>query len=49
MVKSTSFAKLKVAVDKSFAMLGVLNKVIHDNGPPYNGHEWEEYVREMGF
>ena len=49
MVKSTSFAKLRVALDKSFVMLGVLDKVIHDNGLPYNGHEWEEYARVMGF
>ena len=49
MVKSTSFAKLRMALDNSFAMLGVPDKVIHDNGPPYNGHEWEKYAREMGF
>ena len=36
MVSSTSFEKLKPALERSWALLGIPDQVTHDNGPPYN-------------
>ena len=48
-VTSTSFEKLKPALERSWALLGVPDQVVHDNGPPYNSAKWIEYAREKGF
>ena len=48
-VSSTSFDKLKPALERSWALLGIPDRVTHDNGPPYNSHKWREYAREKGF
>ena len=34
-VSSTSFDKLKPALERSWALLGIPDRVTHDNGPPY--------------
>ena len=48
-VKSTSFEKLKPALDKIWVRHGVPEKVIHDGGPPYNSHDWKAYAKKVGF
>ena len=48
-VSSTSFEKLKPALERSWALLGVPDQVVHDNGPPYNSAKWREYAKEKGF
>ena len=48
-VSSTSFNKLKPALERSWALLGIPDRVTHDNGPPYNSREWREYAKEKGF
>ena len=35
-VKSTSFAHFKPALERSWALLGILEPITHDNRPPYN-------------
>ena len=49
MVSSTSFEKLKPALERSWALLGIPDQVTHDNGPPYNSHNWRRYAKEKGF
>ena len=49
MVTSTSFEKLKPALVRSWSLLGIPDKVTHDNGPPYNSRAWREYAQEKGF
>ena len=48
-VKSTSFADLKPALERSFGLLGVPVSVTHDRGPPYTSHEWKRFSKETGF
>ena len=48
-VSSTSFEKLKPALERSWALLGIPDKVTHDNGPPYNSRRWRDYAKEKGF
>jgi transposase InsO family protein len=48
-VKSTSFAELKPALERSFGLLGVPLSVTHDRGPPYTSHEWRKFSKETGF
>ena len=48
-VKSTSFAHLKPALERSWALLGIPEQVTHDNGPPYNSDSWTNYAKERGF
>ena len=49
MVSSTSFDKLKPALERSWGLLGIPDKVTHDNGPPYNSQRWRDYAKEKGF
>ena len=49
MVSSTSFEKLKPALERSWALLGIPDQVTHDNGPPYNSQRWRDYAKEKGF
>ena len=46
---STSFKKLKPALDRIFSSQGIPEKITADNGPPYPGHEMEEYAKQIGF
>ena len=48
-VKSTSFSKLTKALAPVWATHGYPEIVRHDGGPPYNGREWREYARQLGF
>ena len=49
MVTSTSFEKLKPALERSWSLLGISDKVTHDNRTPYNSRAWREYAQEKGF
>ena len=44
-VTSTSFDKLKPALERSWSLLGIPDQVTHDNGPPYNYRKWTAYAQ----
>ena len=48
-VKSTSFKKLKPAMDRVFATHGIPETLSTDNGPPYSGDEFKAYAKRLGF
>ena len=48
-VKSTSFSRLAKALAPVWATHGCPEVVRHDGGPPYNGKEWQDYAKQMGF
>ena len=48
-VTSTSFEQLRPALERSWGLLGIPDRVTHDNGPPYNSQKWRDYAREKGF
>jgi transposase InsO family protein len=48
-VKSTSFEKLRPALEGSFSLHGIPESITHDNGPPYNSRAWRAYAKEKGF
>ena len=48
-VKSTSFKKLKPALDRIFATHGIPETFTTDNGPPYFGDELSAFAKRMGF
>ena len=49
MVTSTSLEKLKPALERSWSLLEIPDKVTYDNGPAYNSRAWREYAQEKGF
>ena len=49
MVKSTSFEKLKPALDSVWASKGIPEEVVHDGGSPYHSREWRKYSKKVGF
>ena len=48
-MRSTSFKKLKPALDRIFATHGIPESLTTDNGPPYFGDELESYAKCLGF
>ena len=48
MVGNTSFAKLRPALESSFGVLGNPDKLIHNDGLPYNGQEWQRFGSKIG-
>ena len=46
---STSFAKLRPALDRIFSTHGIPENLTTDNGPPYPSHAMSEYAKHMGF
>ena len=48
-VSSTSFDKLKPALERSWALLGIPDRVTHDNRPALQLAEMGEYAKEKGF
>ena len=46
---STSFQKLFPVLDRSFDTHGIPEKIVHDNGPPYDSTNWRAYARKSGF
>ena len=49
MTKSTSFEKLRPALEESFSLHGIPESITHDQGPPYNSGDWQRYAKEVGF
>ena len=49
MTTSTSMDKLKKVLSDSFSIHGIPETITHDNGPPYNGREWQVFAKEQGF
>ena len=49
LVTSTSFKKLKPALDRVFASHGYPETVTKDNGPPYYSYKMEKYAKAKGF
>ena len=46
---STSFEKLRPALDRIFSTHGIPENLTTDNGPPYASHAMSEYAKHMGF
>lgn len=46
---STNFERLFPVVERSFATHGIPEKIIHDNGAPYNSRAWKEFAKASGF
>ena len=47
--KSTNFESLFPVVERSFATHGIPEKIIHDNGAPYNSEAWKKFAKASGF
>ena len=48
-VTSTGFDKVQLSLEKVFALHGAPETVTTDNGPPYDGKDWESYSKQWGF
>ena len=46
MVQSTSSEVVIPSVDRVFSLFGYSEVVKSDNGPPFNGTKWAEYMKE---
>lgn len=46
-VAFTAFPHVKRALDKVFAMMGLPEEVKSDNGPPFQGQEFREYLENQ--
>ena len=47
-METTSFAKLRPVLERSFGVLGIPENIIQDGGLPYNGQERKSFGREIG-
>ena len=48
MTKSTGMTELRRVMDRQMRTHGVPKEIWSDGGPPYNGHEWTEFVEDWG-
>merc|ERR1712030_188654 len=48
MTKSTGMTELRHVMDRTLRTHRVPEEIWTDGGPPYNGHEWREYVEDWG-
>ena len=48
MTRSTGMGELRKVMDRTMRTHGRPQEIWSDGGPPYNGHEWEEYLRDWG-
>jgi hypothetical protein len=48
MVKTTSFAAIQPVLRRVFATFGFPSVIKSDNGPPFQGHEFAEYMNHCG-
>lgn len=46
-MESSSFPNLRLALERCFGVLGILDKIIHEGGSPYKGQEWQKFRKEM--
>ena len=47
--KSTSWEVMRPMLDRAMGMLGIVDSMTTDNGPPYNSHEFTKYAKAMWF
>ena len=47
-MKSTSWANLKDHLTELFAIEGTLDEIMSDNGPPFNGKEFSDFLSGLG-
>ena len=47
LVESTAFSNVKRIMDKVFALLGTPEEVKTDNGPPFQGQEFQSYLKNI--
>ena len=47
-MKTTSWANLKDHVTELFAIKGTLDEIMSDNGPPFNGKEFSDFLSGLG-
>ena len=45
----TKFETLKEVLDQTWSQYEYLSRLIYDRGPPYNSHNWERYMEEIGY
>ena len=48
MTKSTGMGELRKVMDRTMRTHGCPDEIWSDGGPPYNGYEWEDYVKDWG-
>ena len=48
MTRSTGMGELRKVMDRTMRTHGRPEEIWSDGGPPYNGHKWEEYLRDWG-
>lgn len=48
-VNSTSVERVIPQIDRVFSTLGILCIVKSDNGPPFNSHQFTQFIKELGF
>ena len=46
---STKFENLLPVIERLFATHGIPERIIHDNGPPYNSEALREFAKTSGF
>ena len=47
-VKTTSFANLRDHLEELFSVEGILDEIMSDNGPPFNGKEFSSFLTGLG-
>lgn len=47
-IKSTAARNVIPILSEIFQLFGIPNQMKTDNGPPFQGHEFQEYLRSMG-
>ena len=45
---STSWEKMKPQLENVTGMMGIMEILVTDGGPPYDSHSFKQYVRKMG-
>ncbi|KAK3726816.1 hypothetical protein QZH41_019607 [Actinostola sp. cb2023] len=48
-IQTVSFRVVAPRLDKIFAEFGIPEVVRSDNGPPFNGKEFEQFAKTLGF
>ena len=47
-IKSTAFKHLKKDFQRWFQTFGIPNEISSDGGPPYNSHEYDQFLKKWG-